>query len=65
MEEHFIYVQGQTEPIAIHGSLVDEVRRSLTTPGDDGAIVLTQSDRQLILPLRSIVAMESRARTGP
>jgi hypothetical protein len=65
MEEHLIYVQGQAEPLSVSGLLVDQVRESLTAPADDGAIVLMQAARRLIMPMRSIIAMESRTRTAP
>jgi hypothetical protein len=57
MEEHFIYVQGQAEPLSVSGPLVDQMRESLATRVN-GAIILMQAARRLIMPMRSILAME-------
>ena len=59
--EHYIYVHGHAEPIKIDDRQEEQVRMVLvggTAPLQH--LTISQDDRRLLVPLRSIVMLESR-----
>jgi hypothetical protein len=61
MAEHFVYILGFTEPVKVSEAEERTVRKRLTSVESDvGYIALTDGAGSLLVPMRSIVALESR-----